>query len=1500
MSKISFYWKFLFLVVFLTCSSISFATNYYVSGSGGNDSGDGKSELTAWKTIAKINGKTFLPGDSILFKRGDVWRETLTIPSSGSSAGYIGFAAYGTGNKPRILGSTQAINWTPEGHTNIWVSATTLNNPASLGMTGSDIFFDNSGTITQGLYKAYSSTFTNLASEYNWTWNGNKIYIYAASDPDSRYTSVEVPQLAWSISINEREYISIDGFELQFACSGGITTASYPTANKSHLTIKNCNINYSGLITPGVNNDKDNYGIHACYSYMLIQNNVIHDMGRRPISIYNYGSGFTVTNVVVDGNTLYNGYHTTGIDISCGNSPNTADFDGIIIRNNLIYDNANAYCYGSELINVESYYTAGVNIHNVQIYNNILKNPQNSGVHIYGIHGVKIFNNTFYGHNENAAGNTAHIKIQNECTGVEIKNNIFYSPLNVDGSSSGNAIYTGTTQTTASITADYNLYYRINSGYRILEIRDGASLFHYNDIALIRSSLGWETHGQTIDPKFTSATDFHLLVTSTGLGAGIAVPEVVTDFSGNSYSNPPNIGCYATPVLSSSLTYISSLVANATPSILEMTYNKALANIVPAASSFAVLVNSVSRTVNAVTISGSTVQLTLSGPVAYGDIITVAYNKPGTNPLQTSTGEQAASLTAQNVTNNLNAPSPVYVSSAVQNATATLIELTYDLSLANIIPASTAFSVTVNSVSRTVNSVTISGTIVRLTLASPVVYGDAVTVAYTKPAVNPLQTSAGGQAATFTSKPVTNNVNPAIPVYVSSVIQNATPTLLEMTYNITLANIVPAPSAFTVTVNSVSRAVNTVTVSGTIVRLTLASEVVSGNVITVAYTKPALNPLQASSGGGQAATLSAVPVTNNVSSAIPVYVSSVIDNAAPTFLVMTYSITLANIIPAASSFTVNVNSAPRTVNSVVITGNKVQLTLTSAVNYGDIVTVAYSKPASNPLQSTTSGQAASLPVTSVTNNVSATSPVFVSSVIENATPNVLEMTYHLTLANIVPAAAAFTVTVNSGTRSINSVSINGTRVLLTLASAVAYGDAVTVAYTKPSVNPLQTPSGGYAATLNATTVSNNVSPAVPLYISSTVQNATPSLLSISFTETLDNISPPANAFTVLVNSTPRTVNSVSVIGNIVTLTLGTAIINGDIVTVAYSYPGSNPLQTPLGGKVASFTAKTVTNNVGVANTPPVIAVVFSDTCTSGFIGEIDASGSTDINNDFLSYSWTSSDGTDISSSTGSKIKFLAPIVSVSTTLNFTLNVSDGKSNVSENILISVLPYKPELQESIIPNVESSGYLGSDIPENISDGNINTYWSADGDNQWLTGKFKNPFRIDHFKLSFSKENTGGSFFDILASKDSLVWDQLLTNATSSGFSNNLQVFKSDGSSLNAYSFVKFVGHGNSLNTLNKVSELQVFGGIAETGGTLNVEMTVFPNPAREIINIFFKQSLVKPQIIRVVNTTGKIEYEASFAEGTSNLQIPVTFSAGFYVIQSISAGRINGATKVIVQ
>ena len=802
-----------------------------------------------------------------------------------------------------------------------------------------------------------------------------------------------------------------------------------------------------------------------------------------------------------------------------------------------------------------------------------------------------------------ANGWTTNDSYPDRTFGMQVFNNTSYHngyPSSVFGMSYGYVVYN-----TASVDQEeLARVYKNNIAYR----NQSGNTYISTNAVYTHSNNSWDIPIAVTDADFAS-------LDSTGISARRRADGSLPD--NNCYNNflrlvpgsllvdrgidiglpfsgqAPDLGAFesssATPTPTTPA-YISSVIENATPSTLTLTYNLSLANILPATSAFTVRVNSTARTVTAVAISGTKVSLTLVSPVVHGDVVTVAYTKPATNPLQTTAGGQAVSLAAQNVTNNVAATIPVYVSSVIENATPSTLTLTYNLSLANILPATSAFTVRVNSTARTVTAVAISGTKVSLTLASPVVHGDVVTVAYTKPATNPLQTTAGGQAVSLAAQNVTNNVAATIPVYVSSVIENATPSTLTLTYNLSLANILPATSAFTVRVNSTARTVTAVAISGTKVSLTLVSPVVHGDVVTVAYTKPATNPLQ-NTAGGQAVSLAAQNVTNNVAATIPVYVSSVIENATPSTLTLTYNLSLANILPATSAFTVRVNSTARTVTAVAISGTKVSLTLASPVVHGDVVTVAYTKPATNPLQTTAGGQAVSLAAQNVTNNVAATIPVYVSSVIENATPSTLTLTYNLSLANILPATSAFTVRVNSTARTVTAVAISGTKVSLTLASPVVHGDVVTVAYTKPATNPLQTTAGGQAVSLAAQNVTNNAAATIPVYVSSVIENATPSTLTLTYNLSLANILPATSAFTVRVNSTARTVTAVAISGTKVSLTLASPVVHGDVVTVAYTKPTTNPLQTTAGGQAVSLAAQNVINNCTLsANMPPVITI----------------------------------------------------------------------------------------------------------------------------------------------------------------------------------------------------------------------------------------------------------------------------------------------------------------------
>jgi len=82
-------------------------TEYFVANSG-DDSNNGQSEENAWKTLAKVNGSSFNPGDNILFKRGDTFMGRLRPTINGELGEHIVFGAYGSGNKPIINGVGQS------------------------------------------------------------------------------------------------------------------------------------------------------------------------------------------------------------------------------------------------------------------------------------------------------------------------------------------------------------------------------------------------------------------------------------------------------------------------------------------------------------------------------------------------------------------------------------------------------------------------------------------------------------------------------------------------------------------------------------------------------------------------------------------------------------------------------------------------------------------------------------------------------------------------------------------------------------------------------------------------------------------------------------------------------------------------------------------------------------------------------------------------------------------------------------------------------------------------------------------------------------------------------------------------------------------------------------------------------------------------------------------------------------------------------------------------
>ncbi len=70
----------------------------------------GSGTASAYATVADINAGHFQPGDQILLRRGEVFREQLTVPSSGTAGRTIVLGAFGSGADPLLNGSSLLSN----------------------------------------------------------------------------------------------------------------------------------------------------------------------------------------------------------------------------------------------------------------------------------------------------------------------------------------------------------------------------------------------------------------------------------------------------------------------------------------------------------------------------------------------------------------------------------------------------------------------------------------------------------------------------------------------------------------------------------------------------------------------------------------------------------------------------------------------------------------------------------------------------------------------------------------------------------------------------------------------------------------------------------------------------------------------------------------------------------------------------------------------------------------------------------------------------------------------------------------------------------------------------------------------------------------------------------------------------------------------------------------------------------------------------------------------
>ncbi len=291
----------------LAGSASSYAATYYVDAMSGSDANSGLSPVAAWRTAAKVNATRFKAGDSVLFRRGRVWREMLRPLNGGSEGRPVTFGAYGKGPRPVFNGSDIVTGWR-ELSGGIFA--------ASLKGHAANVFA--SGLPPWGLKRSacakanYSSGMpfgreetVELGPE-SWCQKGGKLFVRLSRDGDPRHERMEAA-------------VRVAGFYVNVADS-----------RDSYIVVENLAVKK----TAGYGIYFHSYRGRAGLKGIVIRNNRVTQTGTGPVDYGNYYNAIMILQEpelhiapIIAGNQIsYSGGH--------GNAINSQGADGAMIEGN--------------------------------------------------------------------------------------------------------------------------------------------------------------------------------------------------------------------------------------------------------------------------------------------------------------------------------------------------------------------------------------------------------------------------------------------------------------------------------------------------------------------------------------------------------------------------------------------------------------------------------------------------------------------------------------------------------------------------------------------------------------------------------------------------------------------------------------------------------------------------------------------------------------------------------------------------------------------------------------------------------------------------------------------------------------------------------------------------------------------------------------------------------------------------------------------------------------
>ncbi|MGV8171743.1 MAG: LamG-like jellyroll fold domain-containing protein [Candidatus Woesearchaeota archaeon] len=274
-----------------------YSRTFYVSATG-NDYNSGTSESAPWQTLTKVNSMTFQPGDGILFKRGDTWRGQL-VPDSGSSSGYVTYGAYGSGVKPKILGSVDCTSgWTNVG-TNIW-----QNSNSAFNVDVGNMIFNNEQSC--GIKQLSASPTLDTQGDFWYDSSNYRVRMYSVGSPSTVYSHIECALKRNIIGANVPSYVIFENLDIRYGAGHGFGFYS----GTNNITIRNCDISYigGGAFTDSTGNVRYGNGIEfwESASNIRVEGCKIDNIYDAAITTQGTSDGRTLSNVYFVNNNISN------------------------------------------------------------------------------------------------------------------------------------------------------------------------------------------------------------------------------------------------------------------------------------------------------------------------------------------------------------------------------------------------------------------------------------------------------------------------------------------------------------------------------------------------------------------------------------------------------------------------------------------------------------------------------------------------------------------------------------------------------------------------------------------------------------------------------------------------------------------------------------------------------------------------------------------------------------------------------------------------------------------------------------------------------------------------------------------------------------------------------------------------------------------------------------------------------------------------------------------